>query len=95
MSIRVTIAASLVPQQGTPGDIWIPQDCRKIFVVGDNSKTIDITAALDGGLFQGLSVTLIHEVNKLGALVDEFIAQNKTAADYVEHLREKVKRRKQ
>jgi hypothetical protein len=88
--IRVTLSAKLVPQTGTPGDIWIPNDCRRIFVVGDNSKVIDVTAALDGGLFRSLSVELIEHVKQLQEQVDELLAQHRNGQDYVEHLRAKI-----
>jgi hypothetical protein len=87
--IRVTIAANLIPQTGTPGDIWIPKDCRRVFAVGGNSKVIDVTAALDGGLFRGLSVALIEEVSQLQTSVAEFLAQNARVKDYLEYLKSK------
>jgi hypothetical protein len=87
--IRVTIAAKLIPQTGAPGDIWIPKDCRRVFVVGDNSIVIDVTAALDGGLFRGLSVALIEEVCQLQTSVAEFIALNARAKDYIQYLKSK------
>jgi hypothetical protein len=90
--IRVSISHKLIPATGTPGDIWLASDCRRIFVVGDNSKNIDITAALDAGLFRGLSVALIEEVKQLGEQVSELLAQNVKAAEYVAYLKAKVKK---
>jgi hypothetical protein len=91
--IHVTIAARLVPQMGTPFDIWIPKDCRRIFVCGQDGRTVDITAALDGGLFRGLSVALVEEVRQLRAQVDAFVALDARGQEYLSYL--KSKREKQ
>jgi hypothetical protein len=90
MAIHVSLSAKLVPPQGTPRDVWIPKDCRRIFVVGDNSKTIDITDALDAGLFRGLSVALIEELRELRERVDAFVELEARGQDYLRFLKAKV-----
>jgi hypothetical protein len=90
MAIHVTLCAKLVPQMGTPFDVWIPKDARRIFVVGQDGKTCDITSALDGGLFRGLSVALIEELRELRGRVDALVELNERGKDYIKFLKAKV-----
>jgi hypothetical protein len=93
--IHVTIAAHLIPATGTPGDVWIPKDCRRIHFVGSNGKCIDITAALDGDVFAGLSVALVHEIRAVQDSLDELLAQNAHAKEYINYLKSKREKNKQ
>jgi hypothetical protein len=92
--IHVTIAAKLIPMTGTPGDVWIPKDCRRIYFVGRNSKTIDITAVLDGVLGD-YAVAVAYEVRELQDLVAEFLAQNAKAQEYLNYLKSKCEAKQQ
>ena len=92
--IHLTLAEKLIPQMGTPGDIWIPQDRRRIHFVGSNGKTVDITAVLDGDIIKGVTVALIKEITVLQSSVDDLLARDKHGAAYVADLQAKAAARK-
>jgi hypothetical protein len=92
--IHITLAEKLIPQMGTPGDIFIPKDCRRIHFVGSNGKTVDITAVLDGDIIHGVTVALVKEITDLKASLDDLLAHNASGREYVESLRAKAAARK-
>ena len=88
--IHITMAEKFIPQMGNPSDFWIPGDARRVYWVGVDGKTVDLTPAIDAGAFPGLSVALLHEIVKLQSSVDDLLANNKHAAAYVADLRTKA-----
>ena len=87
--IHISLTKNLIPPSGTPGDFWIPRDCRRIFIVGSNSKIVDLTDALDGDCIRGASIALLEEVDALKAQIDELLAANVKGQEYISWLRER------
>ena len=92
--IHITMAEKLIPQMGTPGDFWIPGDARRVYWVGQDGKTVNLTPAIDAGAFPGVTVSLVKEITVLQSSVDDLLARDKHGAAYVADLQAKAAARK-
>ena len=82
--IHTILCNSLVKKTGgTPGDFYLPKDCRRVYFAGADGNVVDITACIDGDIFRGISVALLQEVRELQDTVALLLSQNKHAAEFL------------
>jgi hypothetical protein len=90
--IHSVLCNSLVKKSGaTPGDFYLPKDCRRVYFAGADGNVVDITACIDGDIFRGISVALLQEVRALQDAVDVLVAQNTHAAEYLTWVKNRKK----